>query len=150
MHYVTRRSHRMQKYTFDVMCPGSFCVESMSIPPEHEKKCFAISRPELTEMHYVTHKSHQMQKHNFGVICAGDIDDDRYPFCSLTVVDLDHGNLAMGRWLSWFVETAGAAPDVASALAVVAMMGGPPPSSSLTQEAMIQWVNNVSSSGYGS
>jgi hypothetical protein len=44
----------------------------------------------------------------------------------------------------------GGGPDVASALAVVAMMGGPPPSSSLTREAMIQWVDNVSSSGCGS
>jgi hypothetical protein len=60
-----------------------------------------------------------------------------------------HGKLAMGRWLSRFMETVGAAPSVALALAAVAMTGGPPPTSSLTRQALIRWVDGVSSGGYG-
>jgi hypothetical protein len=36
MHYVTRRSHRMQKHKFDVTCPDKFFVELVSVPPEHK------------------------------------------------------------------------------------------------------------------
>jgi hypothetical protein len=37
MHYVTRRSHCMQKHKFSVTSPDAFFVESISVPPEHEK-----------------------------------------------------------------------------------------------------------------
>jgi hypothetical protein len=37
MHYVTRRSHRMQKYKFGVMCPGALFVDTVLVPPEDEK-----------------------------------------------------------------------------------------------------------------
>jgi hypothetical protein len=37
MHYVTGRSHQMQKYTFGVMCPDALFVESILVAPEYEK-----------------------------------------------------------------------------------------------------------------
>jgi hypothetical protein len=37
MHYVTNRYHRMQKHKFSVWCPYVFFVESVLVPPEHEK-----------------------------------------------------------------------------------------------------------------
>jgi hypothetical protein len=37
MNYMTRRSHRMQKYKFGVMCPGALFVEFALVPLEHEK-----------------------------------------------------------------------------------------------------------------
>jgi hypothetical protein len=69
MHYVTRRSHGMQKHRFDVMCLDMFLVESIPVPPEYEKKCVDISHPRCTEIHYVTRRTHRMQKHTFGVTC---------------------------------------------------------------------------------
>jgi hypothetical protein len=67
IHYVTRRSHRMQKHKFNITCPDALFVESASIPPEHEKYCVNVSRYEHTKMHYVTNRSHRMQKHKVGV-----------------------------------------------------------------------------------
>jgi hypothetical protein len=32
-----RRSHRMQKHKFDVTCPVVLFVESVPVPPKHEK-----------------------------------------------------------------------------------------------------------------
>jgi hypothetical protein len=37
MHYVTRRSHQMQKHKFGVTCPSTLLVESVLAPPEHDK-----------------------------------------------------------------------------------------------------------------
>jgi hypothetical protein len=37
MYYVAHRSHWMQKYMFGVTCHGAFFVESILVPPEHEK-----------------------------------------------------------------------------------------------------------------
>jgi hypothetical protein len=37
MHYVTRRSHRMQKDMFDVTCSGVLFMETAPGPAEHEK-----------------------------------------------------------------------------------------------------------------
>jgi hypothetical protein len=37
MHYVTRRSHWIQKHKFNVMCPGALFLETALGPPEHEK-----------------------------------------------------------------------------------------------------------------
>jgi hypothetical protein len=77
-----------------------------------------------------------------------DLDDMRRSFCPLIAVETDHGKLAMGRQLSWFLKTVGAASGVASALtmilAAVVTMGSPPPSSSLTREALIRWVDGAS------
>jgi hypothetical protein len=69
MHYVTRRSHRIQKHKFSVTCPNALFVKSVLIPAEHEKFSVDVSRPERTRMHYVTHRSHRMQKHKYGVAC---------------------------------------------------------------------------------
>jgi hypothetical protein len=52
----------MQKHTFGVTGPISLFVESIPVPPEHEKQCINISHPGRTKMHYVTHRSHWMQK----------------------------------------------------------------------------------------
>jgi hypothetical protein len=37
MHYVTRRSHRMQKHKFSVTCPDALFIESVAVPLEHEE-----------------------------------------------------------------------------------------------------------------
>jgi hypothetical protein len=37
MHYVTRRSHWMQKLKFGVMCPDTLFVESVPLSLEHDK-----------------------------------------------------------------------------------------------------------------
>jgi hypothetical protein len=37
MHYVTRRSHLMQKHKFGVTCSGTLFVKSVPVPHEHEK-----------------------------------------------------------------------------------------------------------------
>jgi hypothetical protein len=34
MHYVTCRSHWMQKQKFDMTCPGVLFIESESVPPD--------------------------------------------------------------------------------------------------------------------
>jgi hypothetical protein len=47
VHYVTRRSHQMQKHVF-----GGLFVESVPVPSEHEKQGIDISRRGHTEMHY--------------------------------------------------------------------------------------------------
>jgi hypothetical protein len=49
MHYVSRKSHQMQKQKFGIMCPGAFFVESIPVPPEHKKWCIDVSRPEAPE-----------------------------------------------------------------------------------------------------
>jgi hypothetical protein len=67
MHYVTHRSQLMQKCKFSVTCPNALFVESVSVPPEHKKKCIHVLRPEHTGIHYVTRRSHQMQKYKFSV-----------------------------------------------------------------------------------
>jgi hypothetical protein len=69
MHYVTHRSHLMQKHKFSVTCPSALFVESVLDPHEHEKLCIKDLRHERNKMHYMTHKSHQMPKHKFGVTC---------------------------------------------------------------------------------
>jgi hypothetical protein len=37
MPYMTRRSDQMQKHMFGVMCPDALVVESVPVPPEHDK-----------------------------------------------------------------------------------------------------------------
>jgi hypothetical protein len=37
MHYVTHISHWIQKHKLGVMCPDALFVESVLVPPEHEK-----------------------------------------------------------------------------------------------------------------
>jgi hypothetical protein len=64
MHYVTHRSHQMQKNKFNISCPGAFFVQSVRVPPEHGKKCVDVSRPGCTRMHYMT------MNHMFGVTCS--------------------------------------------------------------------------------
>jgi hypothetical protein len=69
MHYVTHRSCRMQKHKFGIMCPDTFFVKYVSVPPEVEKECIAISGLGHNRMHYVTFGSHQIEKHKFNVTC---------------------------------------------------------------------------------
>jgi hypothetical protein len=37
MHYVTRKSHRMQKHKVGVTCPDALFVKSVLVRPKHEK-----------------------------------------------------------------------------------------------------------------
>jgi hypothetical protein len=71
MHYMTHKSHQMQKHNFSVTCPDVLFVESVPVPPEHHKLCINTSRSRCTRMHYMTHRSHWMQKYKFGVTCLG-------------------------------------------------------------------------------
>jgi hypothetical protein len=71
MHYMTRRSHQMQKHKFGLMCPRALFMETTPGPAKHEKWCIDVSRRGRNEIHYVTHRSHQMQRHTFGVTCPG-------------------------------------------------------------------------------
>jgi hypothetical protein len=61
MHYVTRRSHRMQKHKFGIMCLDTLFLESIPVSPEQEKWCLNVSYPKHTAMHYVTDRSNLMQ-----------------------------------------------------------------------------------------
>jgi hypothetical protein len=36
MHYVTCRSHLMQKHKFGIMCPGALFMDTAPGPPEQE------------------------------------------------------------------------------------------------------------------
>jgi hypothetical protein len=74
-----------------------------------------------------------------------DLDDDRYPFFSLMMVEMGHRKRSMGRRLGRLLKMVGAASGVVSASVVVVTMGGPPPGSNLTREALIQRVDGVSS-----
>jgi hypothetical protein len=47
----------------------TFFVESIPVPPEHEKLCVDISCLGRTGVHYVTHRSHRMQKNKFSTMC---------------------------------------------------------------------------------
>jgi hypothetical protein len=67
MHYVTRRSYRIQKLRFCVICLDALFSESVLVPPKHEKLCVDVLRSEHTKMHYVTCRSHRIQKDKFGV-----------------------------------------------------------------------------------
>jgi hypothetical protein len=69
MHYVTHRSHRMQKHMFNLTYLDMIFVESVPVPPEHEKLCVVVSHLGHTEMHYETRRSPRMQKHTFDVTC---------------------------------------------------------------------------------
>jgi hypothetical protein len=44
-----------------------------------------------------------------------DLDDERYPLCSLIAVEIDHGKRAMGRWLSQCLVMVRALSDEAPA-----------------------------------
>jgi hypothetical protein len=54
MHYVTRRSHWMQKDKIGITCPGAIFVKSVIVPLEQEKLCTDVSCPRRTGMHYVS------------------------------------------------------------------------------------------------
>jgi hypothetical protein len=73
MHYVSHRSHQMQKHKFGVTCPDALFKEIALGPTEHEKYCINVSPTGRTGMHYMTCRSLQMQKHKFGVMCSGTI-----------------------------------------------------------------------------
>jgi hypothetical protein len=58
MHYVTRRSHWMEKHKFGVKGPDALFIDTARGPHELEKSWIEVSRPKSTEMHYVTRRSH--------------------------------------------------------------------------------------------
>jgi hypothetical protein len=70
MHYMTHRSHRMQKHKFTVTCLNALFVKSIPVPPEHEQNCANVLQLGLTGMHYMSRGSHRMQKHKLSVTCA--------------------------------------------------------------------------------
>jgi hypothetical protein len=49
MHYVTHRPHRMLKHKFGATCPGTLFPETTPGPPDHEKLCDDVSRPDALE-----------------------------------------------------------------------------------------------------
>jgi hypothetical protein len=55
----------------------------------------------------------------------------------------------LGQLLKMVRAASGAASAPVMAPAVAVTMGGPSPCINLTQEALIQWVDGVSSGGYG-
>jgi hypothetical protein len=69
MHYVTHRSHQMEKHKFGIMCPCALFVESVPVPPQQKKLCIDVSHTGHTGMHCITHNFHRMQKHKFSVMC---------------------------------------------------------------------------------
>jgi hypothetical protein len=75
MHYVTSRSHRIQKHMFGITCPSALFVETSPVPLEHEKYCVDVSWPGWIGMHYVTRRSR--------ITCPGTI------FVELIPVPLD-------------------------------------------------------------
>jgi hypothetical protein len=62
-----------------------------------------------------------------------DLCEERNPFCILTIVETDHGKLAMGRRLDSSATAVAATLGMALVVAVVA--GAPPHSSKLAREA---------------
>jgi hypothetical protein len=70
MHYMARRSYRMQKHKFGKMCSGVLFMETAPSPPEHEKLYVDVSCLGRSGMHNMTHISHQIQKHKFCVTCS--------------------------------------------------------------------------------
>jgi hypothetical protein len=69
MHYITHRSHRMEKTPVQHNVLDALFVESIQVPPEHEKLGIDITHLGRTEMLYVTPRFYRMQKHKFGVMC---------------------------------------------------------------------------------
>jgi hypothetical protein len=49
MHYVTCRSHRMQKHKFGVTCPGALFVISVPVPLQHENSASTFRTPNAVE-----------------------------------------------------------------------------------------------------
>jgi hypothetical protein len=70
MHYVTHRSHWMQKHMFGVTSPD-VVLWNLHWSNSSMKKIVDVLRPGHTGIHYVTCRSHHMQKHKFSVTCAG-------------------------------------------------------------------------------
>jgi hypothetical protein len=54
-----------EKHKIGVTFLGALFLESIPVPPKHEKWCASISRPGQNAMNYVTRISNQMQKHKF-------------------------------------------------------------------------------------
>jgi hypothetical protein len=69
MHYVTCRSHKMQKYKFGLMCCGELFMDTAPGPPKDEIQCVDVSCSGRTRIHYVTRSSYRTQKHNFSITC---------------------------------------------------------------------------------
>jgi hypothetical protein len=69
MHYVTQRSHPMQKHNFGITYPGTVFVETATVPPKHEKYYINILYHGCAVLHYMTRRSNRMQKLKFGVTC---------------------------------------------------------------------------------
>jgi hypothetical protein len=71
--------------------------------------------------------------------------DERHLFCSLTTVEIDHGNLATGRRLESLTTVARATSsgDSISGMASTVMTEGPPPRGGLAREALVRWIDDT-------
>jgi hypothetical protein len=49
MHYMTRRTHQIQKQKFTVMCPKVLFVESIPIPPRMKNSVLMFHAPDAPE-----------------------------------------------------------------------------------------------------
>jgi hypothetical protein len=49
MHYVTRRSNKMQKHNFSVMCPDALFIETAWGPPEQENSALTFRAQDAPE-----------------------------------------------------------------------------------------------------
>jgi hypothetical protein len=79
------------------------------------------------------------------------VDDDRYPFCSLTAVETDHRKRVMGRRLGQCLAmvrvVSGEALALRMAPAVVVVTGGPPPSNDTAGKSSVRQVIGMSLGG---
>jgi hypothetical protein len=67
-----------------------------------------------------------------------DLDDERYPFCSLTAVETDHGKWAMGRCLGRCLAMVRVVSNEALAPAAVVAMGDTPPTNDLARKGLVR------------
>jgi hypothetical protein len=77
-----------------------------------------------------------------------DLDDERHPCCSLTVLGTDHRKQATGWWLGRCLATvraiSGEAPALRTAPAAAVVTGGPPPSNDSAQKGSVRHVVGTS------
>jgi hypothetical protein len=70
MHYMTHKSHRMEKHKFVVTYPDVHFIKSVLDQPEYEKWCDHVSRRRRNGTHYMTHRFHRIQRHKLGITCS--------------------------------------------------------------------------------
>jgi hypothetical protein len=68
MHYVTSRTHQMQKHNFSVTCLGVLFMETARAHPSIKNSVSTFHASDAPEC---TRRSHRMQNDKFGVTCLG-------------------------------------------------------------------------------